>query len=516
MTIDRCAAWRSRSAGPAAPAGICAVLGLAALLGSAPAAASRTWIEVGEGEARGDLVLLADAGVIDLPLLEWPVPVADVRRAIAAARIDRFDRIGTAAGRLAFERIRRRVEAASGDGARLDALGVAAGRPALLRDFDAPVREETEITLRAGAARGRWTGELVATVAASPADGQAARLDGSHVSAQFGNWLVSAGFPERWWGPGHESSLILSNNARPMPQLGLQRASSEAFRTPWLRWIGPWRLTATLARMEGGRRDISRPLFFGMRVSARPARWLELSLSRSAQFCGDGRPCGPRQFSKMLFGNDTVGATVSARDEPGNQMAGYEARLSSPWRTLPLALYQQTVGEDRIGDRPSKKLQVYGIEGWVPLGGAMLRAYVEQSDTACDGTSSAPLFNCSYRNHLFDVEGYRYRGRAIGHTTDSDSDTWAAGLRLAMAGGSEWRLRGRAARLNRDAIADPTDPLTAVPLRYRSLEAAWAGAWRGSRIEIVVGGERREPRGGRARDDAFGFVRWQLPLGGER
>ena len=43
-------------------------------------------------------------------------------------------------------------------------------------------------------------------------------LDGSYIAARLGNWSASFGQVERWWGPGWDGSLILSTNARPIPQ----------------------------------------------------------------------------------------------------------------------------------------------------------------------------------------------------------------------------------------------------------------------------------------------------------
>ncbi len=43
-----------------------------------------------------------------------------------------------------------------------------------------------------------------------------ARLDGSYVAGRFGNWQLGAGAIDRWWGPGWQSSLAWSNNARPV------------------------------------------------------------------------------------------------------------------------------------------------------------------------------------------------------------------------------------------------------------------------------------------------------------
>ncbi len=46
----------------------------------------------------------------------------------------------------------------------------------------------------------------------------------------------------------------------------------------------------------------------------------------------------------------------------------------------------------------------------------MWRAHGEVAYTTCGDSSGgeAVVFDCAYTNHLFPVEGYRYRGRPVG------------------------------------------------------------------------------------------------------
>jgi hypothetical protein len=61
-------------------------------------------------------------------------------------------------------------------------------------------------------------------------------------------------------------------------------------------------------------------------VNFRPIPSLEIGLSRSAQFCGDGRPCGLSEFWDLFIGNDN---DQSLEEQPGNQLAGFDARWSA-------------------------------------------------------------------------------------------------------------------------------------------------------------------------------------------
>ena len=63
---------------------------------------------------------------------------------------------------------------------------------------------------------------------------------------------VSYGAMDRWWGPGWDGSLILSNNARPMPSLTIERNYSDASRWPVLRLFGPWRASIAFGQAAAG------------------------------------------------------------------------------------------------------------------------------------------------------------------------------------------------------------------------------------------------------------------------
>ncbi len=159
-----------------------------------------------------------------------------------------------------------------------------------------PGRENGELTSTGGASSDRYSITLAATGVVDASDGQDIRFDGSDISIRWGNWLISANQIDRWWGPGYDGSLILSTNARPMPAISLDRIRSLPIDLPVLRWLGPWRFTTFFGFGENLRADIDQPLFMGMRLSFKPATWLEFAASRSAQFCGSGRECDVGTF----------------------------------------------------------------------------------------------------------------------------------------------------------------------------------------------------------------------------
>jgi hypothetical protein len=414
----------------------------------------------------------------------------------------------------ALLRVQRRIEL-NDDAAewRIREVRVATGEAGLLRSYDTLARSALEVNTSGGFADQRWGVTVSATAVASPDDGQNLRLDGSELSIRWGNWLFGVNQMDRWWGPGWDGSLILSTNARPMPALSFDRIQSTPFAFPVLRWLGPWRLSGFVSMADRHRADVDESLFLGMRVSFKPAHILEFGLSRSAQFCGRDRPCGFAAFRNVLLGNDNAGLRVDPEDEPGNQMAGMDMRIVSPFRSLPVALYAQFVGEDNSSSGiPERYLGLLGFETWNLLdSGSLLRTRLEYADTTCKFSSGGEGADCAYRQTIF-FAGYRYHGRNIGHTTDADSESWALSLSLTAADGASWSLRLRRASLDRYGFFDAYNRVSGLDGESHSVEVGWNAELWGQALSAQIGAERNDvdPRG--ARTEAFGFLQWRKTL----
>jgi hypothetical protein len=480
----------------------------ACLLGfvSSGAFADPGWFESGDTLLRKDLQVLNDAQVIRLPLNQWPIPRAAVRYAMDNVK-EHFAL--NEAVILALSRVRRRL------GQKQDAIEIGisatAGQASLLRDFDSTGREDGELSARAGFESQRLGLSIRATAVTNPNDQQEVRLDGSNATLAIGNWLLSANTLDRFWGPAHESSLILSNNARPIPTLMIERAEARPFETRWLNWLGPWRFSFGVGRMENDRADIDAPLFMAWRVMIMPSNDIELGFSRTAQFCGRQLACTLNTFGNMLAGNDNVGIDATPENEPGNQMAGFDIRWSSPIGSFPYAVYSQMIGEDESSYLPAKYLAQFGLETWKPLrSGALLQFFAEYADSTCSATGEhGPYFNCAYNQGRFNIEGYRHRGRSIGHTTDRDARSYSVGGSMTDTRGGLWSATARAVELNRDGDFDFRNTVSALRANYRALEFGWRGELVNQALSIDVGMESLEPTGMDRDLGAFGFIRWQ-------
>jgi hypothetical protein len=485
-----------------------AILATALLLSTGLSHAD-AWLDAGDSILRSDLQYLVDSNIIRLPVNTWPIPSNDVVQALADIR----DRNSLSAGQVAaLDRLERRLAIFQRESVRRSARLSAAAKPALLRAFESTPREEGEVGATLSAANRRFSARVAIAVAANPGDDKQFRLDGSYLTTRLGNWLLTAGSLEQWWGPGWDGSLILSNNARPVPGISLTRESSAPFQSRWLRWIGPWRLSTFMGKMESDRIDVSEPLLFGMRVTAQPLKGVEIALSRSAQFCGKNRKCDTDTFRDILLFDDTAGFTVSPEDEPGNQLAGWDIRAVSPWKTLPLAVYWQEIGEDRIGNRPTDRLRLFGVESWHGFAnGGTSRVHVEYSDTTCAGGGSQPVFDCAYNHHIFFEEGYRYRDRPIAHSADGDARIYSLGVQFTAPSAWNTSMSLRHGRLNEGGgIPDLRNTVATEPTDIWDLEAALRLPFERGELRLGVGFDQRTPLSTDiSRSQSRGFIEWR-------
>ena len=433
------------------------------------------------------------------PLTAWPVSWAEVARDVG--RVDAADLAPPLAAALGRVRAASQRASRTGDW-RAEGRVAGSAEPMTLRRFGDVPREEGELAGALQFTGDRLAARLQATVVADADDGQTLRPDGSYVGAVLGNWMLTAGWLDRWWGPGWEGSLILGSNHRPIPSISVERNYSDPFGTRWLAWLGQWRLALTVGQLEGSREDAPDAQFFAMRVTWKPHDRVELGLSRSAQLCGKGRPCGFGTYWDMFLGRDN---DQPLDEQPGNQLGGVDVRWSLPW--LPVALYGQAIGEDEANKMPSKYLGQAGLETWGGWGAASWRVHVEYADTTCSFYDSPPEFGCAYR-HVVYTDGYQHRDRVIGHSTDGDSEQLAVGGLWVNGDGSSWEVAAQSAKINR-AGANPVHSVTPVATRLRSADVYHRRDLLGGDLTVGLGYEQRESATtGLDSDDLRGFVQW--------
>jgi hypothetical protein len=394
--------------------------------------------------------------------------------------------------------------------ARMNTRLSGAENPIRIRGFTNAPREEGELQAGFSWAGERFSIDLNGTGAYEPLDDKEGRVDNSRIAFDFANFTVAASTMDRWWGPGWDGSLILGNNARPIPALTLSRNRTHAFETKLLSWLGPWDLDVIWGQLEE-ERFVPNARFFGMRFTFRPVPSLEIGLSRSAQWCGDGRPCDASTFWDLFLGKDNRGDDgTTPENEPGNQLAGIDLRWANMWFGQPSAFYAQAIAEDEAGGFPSRYMGQIGIE----TSGAIrnrwsYRWYAEWAGTSCDVIKSEVRYDCAYNHNIYET-GYRYRGRVIGHGLDNDASVVSNGFVLVSGEDTQWHLLLRTGELNRGGAPDERNTLTPIPLDIFSADLSHTRPFLKGWLDIGVGYERLEDSAtGTSEDDARAFITWR-------
>ncbi|MCG5549105.1 capsule assembly Wzi family protein [Halorhodospira halochloris] len=477
---------------------------------------------------RADLQYLVDSGVAEVPLTTWPLPREQLRPLVEADVSDQ-----PAAVQAAHNRVVSRITQPS----RAELTARVASDPDPRTYFsDVPIHEqELEAAVNLGSSSERWGGRIQANAHRHDRDDASTKtetyLDGSYAAVRLGNWLVHGGAQDRWWGPGSEGSLILTDNARPVPSVGFDRVAAEPFDLPVLRWLGPWNLTTFLGELDGDRKDAPYAKLFGMRVAFRPYSGLEIGLSRTAQWGGEGRPEDLNSFWRMFTGQSNIGDDPDNEPEGGhaNQFAGWDLRWASPLGTAPYAIYMQLIGIDEAGNYLSWPYQNMGLAGietwWAGAGGNRYRWHFEAADTATnfwreEGPSSdrsARNYNNAY-THSFYEDGYRYHDRVQGHSMDSGGQMFSTGLQLVEPKGYYWELLVRYTQQNRGGRDDTDrDVKRRAPAVMEQADFLVIDITRGLHygpltIELNLGAEQKAPAEGERELEMRGWTRvsWDL------
>ncbi len=393
-------------------------------------------------QLRNDVQLLADAGILDRPVTTWPIPAASLASIRGADLRDH-----PAPVRAAYRRVIRELEC-SGGSVRLRASNDPNPRTHFGDQPDHRYDAAAAWGWNAEHHGGRVQGNVVHD---ADEDKTRSHLDGSYGTLRLGNWLLSAGAQDRWWGPGWEGSLILGDNARPMPMVSFERDDARPTDAPVIRWLGAWNLTTFLGQHESDRNDAPRARLFGMRLAFRPLDGLEIGLSRTAQWGGKDRPETARSFWNMFTGRSNQGDDdPDLRGGDANQFGGYDFRWASPIGNRAYAIYGQLIGIDEAGYLPYQYMGLLGGEIWWQQGRNQVRVNLEVADTTPEFHRGDRRRGSSGYVHSFYRDGYRYRGRVLGHAMDGEGLMVSVGAQLIRPNGDFWHLLLRHTEQNRD------------------------------------------------------------------
>ncbi len=410
------------------------------------------WIEPGDERTRHHLQNLVDSGVSSTLVTSWPLMWSNINHELK--KINPSNLSDNALW--SYQYLKHELKQAKRP-VLFKQKGFLSNSEPLIRDFSSDSRHEQEANINL-AITGDNSALQISVSHVQDAEGETRTIaDGSHASYLFKNWMLGAGKMDRWWGPGWESSLILSHNARPAPSIFLQRNLSTAFSTPLLHWLGPWQLTTFVSQLES-QRSTPNARIWGMRVNFRPMKRLEIGLSRIAMWGGKGRPRDGRTIVNMLIGRDNRGdngikdtADPETSNEPGNQLAGIDLRWSQNIGPLNTAFYGQFIGEDEAGGMPSRSIGLAGAELNGLIQNTQIRLSLEAKNTTVYfyETDKKKAPNVAYEHPLY-KNGYRYKGNPMGASTDNDSESMSLRGQLFFRNGQHLKLSVAKHALNMD------------------------------------------------------------------
>ncbi len=381
---------------------------------TAVASQASPWAEVGDSQLRSDIEILSAAHVIDGITTQWPLPWASILTRLRDSDTladmpdfvrDAADRVShVAQAQMRFGEVRFQAD--------LDGTN----DPSVVRGFDGLGRETavgqlsgeymdstTAIRLSAGAELHAHTGRTAFVP------------DNSYIAQKIGGAVVYGGYLTHWWGPGWTSALSLSNNARPIPQIGIARDETSAFESPWLSWIGPWQMEFFVGWLDDSR-IATNTLYNALRVTFNPLPGLEIGLSRTQELCGEGHPCVPLKYY-FEFSNDNTHLNHT------NDEGVIDIKYSGLLDRSPYEVYMQLMNEDSNPITHSTTSHLFGASYWLPVAGTTVRLTAEYADSV----PTLNIFSFGDVEHGFAYnnggypDGMRYRGRTLGFSLDSDS-----------------------------------------------------------------------------------------------
>ncbi|MGQ7274395.1 capsule assembly Wzi family protein [Marinobacter sp. V034] len=408
------------------------------------------WLSPGDIRARYALQKLADRGHLNRTVSTWPMMWADAGSALDSESVDSdIPSIGAGKAYLGFER-----HAQSAVGFRGEVRLSGTTDPGFVRDFQSAPRDNATLDADVQWQGDAWAAGISSAGVLNPEDGKSLRFDGSYLAGTAANWVFGVGAIDRWWGPGWQSSLVLSSNARPVPAVWLNRKEATAPESRWLSWIGPWQLTVLAGQLEE-ERAIPDARLIGMRLTFRPIDGLDIGFSRMIQWGGEGRPETLRSLGHALIGRDN-GQDGQAND-PGNQLGSIDARYGFGIGRQTAGVYLQLMGEDEAGAFPARKSWLLGTDLTSQLGRHEQQWFIEYANTLADDFIGEAMPNITYDHSIYQ-SGYRYYGRSTGSSFDGDAKALTLGGYQFFAGGSNLGLTLTWADLNIDGAYRAVSP----------------------------------------------------------
>ncbi len=413
------------------------------------------WIDTSDIYLKAKIQLLADTGHIITPVTTYPLMWHDIIRDLKKINHSNL----TSNQKDAYHYINHQFKLANKNQTRIKAqVGINDKR---FVSFGETNSDKNSIAVHSSFMVGNFAAKIAPSYTHNPVDGDETRFDESYVAAFMGNWVLSLGRQNRWYGPTWDTSLSLTNNARPITAVTISRKSAEPFIIPFTEFDIPWTVTSFMGKMDD-ERTIKDTLLWGFRLNFKPFKNLELGITRLAQWGGEGNDTGLCNFWDILVGKtngEVSGSSSCGNGEHtiANQQAGYDIRYSFNLFNVPMSLYGQKFAEDGSEgtfNYITKAQPQVGFDMHVSIFDKPSTIFIELADSLADCGERDKLGDCYYEHTTY-TTGMRYNGRSIGSSYDNDAKTYVLGAISQLGSNTRLTTKLRYLDLNYDIVIKP-------------------------------------------------------------
>ncbi len=239
----------------------------------------------------------------------------------------------------------------------------------------------------------------------------------TYVAVVSGNYILGIGNYDRWWGPSHHASLILSNYSKSSPGLFIRSLEGFTSNLPLIRNFGKLNFSFFANQLESNR-TIKNPYLIGGRLSINPVNGLTIGLNRSIMFGGDGKDNSLKALWDAVRG-DASTSHGNSDTNIDNELAGIDLKYSFLIKDTVWSMYGQYIGEDGTDYWPWRTFYLVGTEFIYFQEGRMNSLVIEYIDTFYNGEDIGT--NVVYE-HTSYSSGYRFKGSPLGAFIDGDSN----------------------------------------------------------------------------------------------
>ncbi len=360
------------------------------------------WISTSDLYLRADIETLADIGIIKVPITTYPLMWSGIIKDLDQADLENI----SIADKMIYWRVKKLArKAISKREQRQLKLTVASGEQ-VLRSFGDGSRGETSLSASYSNMSKYFAWNIQVNRVSNPLDDDNVHFDDSYIAGIVGNWVISLGSIEKWWGASWDSANLLSNNARVPLGLNINRNYSETNNLPVLDWLGSWTMSGFINPLKETT-ELKDGHLMGASFSFKPFNALETSIRTTSLHGRKEKETLTKVKSKIINGIDLqwhLPISLLASNHPSN-------------------LYWSATDENQKGNFST---QLYGLSSSFNFFEQYWRVFLESSQTLAEGATQND-YNTTYEDSPY-TQGYRINQRSIGSTYDNDSSVISLGL----------------------------------------------------------------------------------------